>query len=72
MPSNGLPVMDIEDLSLEEAKVGLARPDEHDAFVRRNHCVEFRRFAGRGLQRMSSYAPSGAYGLANWRAPTAR
>lgn len=38
--------------SLEEAEV--RRPNEQDALVRRNHCLEFGRFVGCVLRRMSS------------------
>ena len=44
---------DLEDFSLEEVEVRLARPDERvkwDALVRENHYLEFKRFAGRGLR----------------------
>ena len=44
---------DLENFSLEEAEVRLARPDERvkrDALVRENHCLEFKRLAGRGLR----------------------
>ena len=49
--SNEIP--DLEDFSLEEVEVRLARPDERvkwDALVRENHYLEFKRFAGRGLR----------------------
>ncbi len=46
-------ILDLEDFSLEEVEVRLARPDERvrwDALVRENHYLEFKRFAGRGLR----------------------
>ena len=48
-----LSAQDLEDFSLEEAEVLLARPDERvkwDALVREKHYLEFKRFAGRGFR----------------------
>ena len=49
-----------------------ARSDERDTLVRRNGCLEFGRFAGRGVRRMSSRSPPGACRPTTRRAPTAK